>query len=68
MEQEERRKIVLSDEDFERIVAASSERAKESALRDIYVAVGKSVVAKALWLFGAAAAAVGAWLHFQPNQ
>jgi len=64
MEQEERRKVDLSDDDIERIAT----RAKELALRDIYVAVGKSVVAKALWLLGAAAAAVGAWLHFQPNQ
>jgi len=64
MEQEERRKIDLSDDDIERIAT----RAKELALRDIYVAVGKSVVAKALWVLGAAAAAVGAWLHFQPNK
>lgn len=60
---QERRKTVLSDEDFERLAT----RAKELALRDIYVAVGKSVITKALWVFGASAALIWAGLKFFKN-
>ena len=57
----ERRYVQLSDEDVERIAT----RAKELALRDIYVAVGKSVLSKVLWVLGAASAALWAWLEFK---
>jgi hypothetical protein len=60
-----RRHVQLSDEDFRRLTEASAERAKELALKDIYIAVGKSVVSKIMWVLGAAAAAVSAWLHFK---
>jgi hypothetical protein len=63
---ERRQYVQLSQEDFERLTSASAERAKELALRDIYIAVGKSVVSKIMWVLGASSAAVAAWLHFKP--
>lgn len=57
----ERRKVELSDEQIETIAT----RAKELALRDIYIAVGKSVISKIMWVLGAATAAISAWLHFK---
>lgn len=62
---ERRRNVQLSDEDFKRLTEASAERAKDLALKDIYIAVGKSVVSKILWLLGLAAAAVWAALKFK---
>lgn len=54
----ERRTSKLSDEEFERIAI----RSKELVLQDLYVAVGKSVIAKALWVLGAASLVVAAYL------
>lgn len=57
---EERRKSTrLSDEQI-RIIA---EHAAEVALERVYTQIGKSVVSKVLWLAGAAALAVAAWLN-----
>lgn len=63
----ERRKIELSDDDIERIAKRAGEIAKDLALRDIYVAVGKSVVSKILWVLGTAGLAIAAWLHLKPT-
>lgn len=60
-----RQNVRLPDEEFERLVKAAAKEAKEMALRDIYIAVGKSVVSKILWLLGATGTAVAAWLHFK---
>jgi hypothetical protein len=48
----------LSDEQIELI----AERAAEKALEKVYASVGKSVVHKILWLVGAAALALAAYL------
>jgi hypothetical protein len=57
---EERRQYAhLSDEQVERI----AERAAEVALERVYTNVGKSVVKSFLWLVGAGALAVAAWLN-----
>lgn len=58
----EKRTITLSDDDIEKIAT----RTKELVLEEIYIAVGRSVVSKVLWMLGAAAAAVAAWLHLRP--
>jgi hypothetical protein len=58
---ERRQYVGLSEDDIERIAT----RAKELALRDIYISVGKSVVSKIMWVLGAAAAAIAAWLQFK---
>lgn len=58
---ERRQNVKLSDEDLEKIAT----RAKELALRDIYVAVGKSVISKIMWVLGASGAAVAAWFQFK---
>lgn len=60
-EQNERRKnpTNLTDEQIEAI----AERAAEVALEKVYTSIGKSVVSKFLWLVGAAALAVAAWLN-----
>ena len=56
----------LSDEQIEAI----AERAAEVALERVYTQIGKSVVSKILWIFGAAGLAVAAWMngagHFKP--
>lgn len=59
---ERRQYAQLPEEEFERLAI----RAKELALQDIYIAVGKSVISKIMWVLGAASAAVAAWLHFKP--
>lgn len=60
-EQHERRKTPppLTDEQIEAI----AERAAEVALEKVYTSIGKSVVSKFLWLVGAGALAVAAWLN-----
>lgn len=40
-----------------------AERAATVALERVYTQIGKSVVSKVLWLLGAAALAVVAWLN-----
>ncbi|QGH72962.1 MAG: protein of unknown function DUF3194 [Siphoviridae sp. ctdEk19] len=40
-----------------------AERAAEVAIERVYTAVGKSVVKKFIWLVGAAAVALVAWLN-----
>lgn len=49
----------LSTEQIEII----AERAAEVALERVYTQIGKSIVSKFLWLCGAAALAVAAWLN-----
>ena len=44
-------------------IEAIAERAAEVALERVYTQIGKSVVSKLLWLIGAAALAVAAWLN-----
>lgn len=57
---EERRQYPqLSNEQIEAI----AERAAEVALEKVYTSIGKSVVSKFLWLVGAGALAVAAWLN-----
>lgn len=56
---ERRQQPVLSDEQIERI----AERAAEVALEKVYTSIGKSVVSKFLWLCGAAALAITAWMN-----
>lgn len=57
--EERRRSMRLSDDEI-RIIA---EHAAEVALEKVYTQIGKSVVNKVLWLAGAAALAVAAWLN-----
>ena len=49
----------LSDDQIERI----AERAAQVALEKVYTSIGKSVVSKFLWLVGAGALAVAAWMN-----
>lgn len=49
----------LSEEQIERI----AERAAEVALERVYTSIGKSVVNKFLWICGAGALALAAWLN-----
>ena len=49
----------LTHEQIEEI----AQRAAEVALERVYTQIGKSVVSKFLWLIGAAALAVAAWLN-----
>jgi len=56
---ERRHRPTLSEEQIERI----AERAAEVALEKVYTSIGKSVVSKFLWMVGAAALAVAAWLN-----
>ena len=55
---EERRKGVISDDDFEAIAV----RAAQIVEQNLYAAVGKSVLSKALYLVGAGLVALAAWL------
>ena len=56
----ERRAIQhLSDEQINTI----AERAAEVALERVYTQIGKSVVSKVLWVFGAAGLALAAWMN-----
>jgi uncharacterized protein (UPF0210 family) len=56
----------LSDEQIDQI----AERAATVALERVYTQIGRSVVSKILWIFGAAGLAVAAWLggagHLKP--
>jgi len=56
---ERRGSSILSPQQIEEI----AERAAEVALEKVYTSIGKSVVSKFLWLVGAAALAVAAWLN-----
>lgn len=49
----------LSEEQINEI----AERAAEKALEKVYLNIGKSVVSKFLWICGAGALAVAAWLN-----
>lgn len=51
-------RIQLTEEQLEAI----AERAADRALEKVYAQIGKSVVTKTLWLAGAAAIAIAAWL------
>ena len=55
---ERRHTPLLSEEQIEKI----AERAATVALERVYTQIGKSVVSKVLWVFGAAAIALVAWL------
>lgn len=57
--EERRASPLLSDEQINLI----AERAAEVALERVYTQIGKSIVSKFLWLCGAAALAVAAWLN-----
>jgi len=59
--QTERRVYHLSDADCEKI----ANRAKELALQELYITVGRSVVSKGLWFVGLVAASVAAYLGYQ---
>jgi hypothetical protein len=52
------RRAALTDEQIELI----AERAAEKALEKVYASVGRSVVQKFLWILGASALALAAWL------
>ena len=54
-----RRRLQLTDDDIEAI----ANRAAAIVERRFYEKVGQSVVSKVLWLCGAAAVALAAWLH-----
>ena len=56
---ERRQSTRLSDAQIKLI----AEQAAEVALERVYTNIGKSVVSKFLWLAGAAALAVAAWLN-----
>lgn len=59
-EGEERRATTrLSDEQ----IAIIAEKAAEVALKRVYTNIGKSVVSKFLWICGAAALAIVAWMN-----
>jgi putative NADH-flavin reductase len=55
---EKRSPAVLSEEQFEAI----AERAADRALAKVYEQIGRSIVTKILWVAGAAALAVAAWM------
>ena len=55
---ERRAATSLTEEQLEAI----AERAAERALEKVYASIGKSVVTKILWVAGAAALALAAWL------
>lgn len=55
----ERRSTALTESQIEAI----AERAAEVALEKVYASVGKSVINKFLWLVGAAALAVYAYMQ-----
>lgn len=57
-QQDEKRSPVISEEQFEAI----AERAAERALAKVYEQIGRSIVTKILWVVGAAALAVAAWM------
>ena len=44
-------------------IEAIAERAAEVALERVYTQIGRSVVNKVLWLVGAGALALAAWMH-----
>ena len=55
---ERRASSPLTEEQLEAI----AERAAEKALEKVYASIGKSIVQKFLWLVGAAALALAAWM------
>lgn len=55
---ERRASFPLTEEQLEAI----AERAAEKALEKVYASIGKSIVQKFLWLVGAAALALAAWM------
>lgn len=59
---ERRSGVWLTEAQIEQI----AERAKELALQQVYVEVGKSTLRAVMWIVGAALAALGAWLHLKP--
>lgn len=46
----------------EEVMDDIAERAAERALNHVYTAIGRNVIAKALWVAGAACCALAAWL------
>ena len=59
----ERRSMPLSDDQIDAI----AERAADRALAKVYEQIGRSVVKKVLWVIGAGALAVAAWLAGKGN-
>lgn len=57
--EERRKRTELSDEQIDKI----AEKAAEKALEKVYTQIGKSVVQKVLYLVGAAALAIWAYLN-----
>lgn len=55
---ERRAQYSLSDQDVERVAL----RAKELAMEELYISVGRSVITKGLWFVGLVAAGVAAYL------
>lgn len=55
---ERRRAVWLTDEQIQEI----AERAKTLAMQEVYADIGKSVIRVALYILGAAGAALAAWL------
>lgn len=55
--------IPLTDEQIEEIAEKAAEKAIERLTGEVYKAVGKSVIEKAIWIIGAIS--VGAWLYLK---
>lgn len=55
--------IPLTDEQIEEIAEKAAEKAIEKLTGDVYKAVGKSVVEKAIWIVGAIS--LGIWLYLK---
>lgn len=58
----ERRKNVLSEDEFKSIVKAAAIEAKELAKQELLVEIGKSTLSKMRWILYAGFIAASAWL------
>lgn len=61
----ERRQNPLTDEQIEDIAEKAAEKAIEKLTGDVYKAVGKSIIQKAVWLVGAITVGVYFYLRKQ---
>lgn len=59
----ERRSNPLTEEQIEEIAEKAAEKAIERLTGEVYKAVGKSVIEKAVWIVGAVS--VGVWLYLK---
>lgn len=58
---ERRAQVHLTDAQIESIAKRAAEKAVEQMTQQAYMAVGKGVIGKLLWIVGAAAVGFGIW-------